>query len=312
MEGLELNTSLQGDIEPRAAIHPATRIGYVHLNVADLDRQITFYQQVIGLQLHWREGATAGLGAGNEDLLRMTEVRGARRTRGTTGLYHFAVLLPSRRELARAIGRLFALRYPNYPTDHIMTKTTYLDDPEDQNIELYADTPEEGIFGFVNGNFVAQRVDGTPSDGREPLDVEALFRELGPEDQLDAPMPPETKLGHVHLYVANLDDAMRFYHDILGFDNMGIAGTFRMGMVSAGGYHHHIGFNTWVGEGAPPPPADSLGLRYFSVILPNATELERIVERLEQRGVATLPVEGGILVRDPSQNGVLLKVKSQE
>jgi catechol 2,3-dioxygenase len=280
--------------------------------VTDLERQIAFYQQVIGLQLHWREGATAGLGAGNEDLLRLTEVRGARRTRGTTGLYHFAVLLPSRRELARAIGRLFALRYPNYPTDHIMTKTTYLDDPEGQNIELYADTPEEGIFGFVNGNFVAQRVDGTPSDGREPLDVEVLFRELGPEDQLDAPMPPETKLGHVHLYVANLDDAMRFYHDILGFDNMGIAGTFRMGMVSAGGYHHHIGFNTWVGEGAPSPPADSLGLRYFSVILPNATELERIVERLEQRGVATLPVEGGILVRDPSQNGVLLKVKSQE
>ena len=101
-------------------IHPATRPGHVHHTVADLDRQVEFYQEVVGLALHWREGATAGLGVGNEDLLRLTEVRSARRYRGTTGLYHFAILLPERRELARAIGRLFTLRYPNYPTDHIM------------------------------------------------------------------------------------------------------------------------------------------------------------------------------------------------
>ena len=122
-------------------IHPATRMGHVHLTVAELDRQVEFFQEVIGLKLHWREGATAGLGAGNGDLLRLTEVRSARRYRGTTGLYHFAILLPNRRELARAIARLYSLRYPNYPTDHVMTKTTYLDDPEGQNIELYADTP---------------------------------------------------------------------------------------------------------------------------------------------------------------------------
>jgi catechol 2,3-dioxygenase len=282
-------------------------MGHVYLSVADLDRQVAFYQQVIGLQLHWRKEATAGLGVGNEDLLQLTEVRGARRVRGTTGLYHFALLLPNRRELARAIGRLFALRYPNYPTDHVMTKTTYLDDPEGQNIELYTDTPEEGTFGFINGDFVARRANGASSDGREPLDVEALFRELTPEDRLDEPMPPDTKIGHVHLYVANLDETLRFYHDILGFEDMGMARSFRMGMVSAGGYHHHIGFNTWVGEGAPPPPPDALGLRYFTVVLPSATELENVVNRLKQVGIATLPMDDGVLVRDPSQNGVLLK-----
>lgn len=303
-----MDTSLKSQTEPRVALHPATRMGLVRLSVADLDRQVAFYQHVIGLQLHWREGATAGLGAGKEDLLRLTEVREARRRRGTTGLYHFALLLPSRRELARAIGRLFALRYPNYPTDHIMTKTTYLDDPEGQNIELYADTPEDGIFGFVDGEFIARRANGATSDGREPLDVEALFRELAPEDQLDEPMPSETKMGHVHLYVADLDETLRFYHDILGFDNMGVARSFRMGMVSAGGYHHHIGFNTWVGEGAPPPPPDALGLRYFTVVLPDTTELENVVTRLEQAGIATLPMEDGVLVRDPSQNGVLLRI----
>ena len=287
-------------------IHPDTRPGHVHLTVANLDRQVEFYQKVIGLKLNWQKGAGAGLGVGNADLLRLTEVPGARRYRGTTGLYHFAVLLPNRRELARAIGRLFTLRYPNYPTDHIMTKTTYLDDPEGQNIELYADTPEDGMMAIINGVPEARRTDGTLSDGREPLDVEALFRELAPDDHLDEPMPQDTRMGHFHLYVANLDQSMHFYHDVLGFDTMGLARSFRMGMVSAGGYHHHIGFNTWVGEGAPPPPPDALGLRYFSFVLPGKTELEQVVERVQQAGITIERSEDGILLHDPSQNGVLL------
>ncbi len=289
-------------------IHPATRPGYVHLTVANLDRQIEFYQKVIGLKLHWQESAAAGLGVGNKDLLRLTEVRSARRYRGTTGLYHFAILLPSRRELARAIGRLFSLRYRNYPTDHVITKTTYLDDPEGNNIELYADTPEDGTMAIVEGIPVARHADGAPSDGREPLDVEALLRELTTEDRLALrePMPQDTKIGHFHLYVANLDKTMHFYHDMLGFDNMGLARSFRMGMVSVGGYHHHIGFNTWVGEGAPPPPPDALGMRYFSFVLPNEIELERVLERVQRADLAIEQAKDGILVRDPSQNGVLL------
>jgi catechol 2,3-dioxygenase len=286
-------------------------MGTVHLSVADLERQVDFYQQVIGLTLHWREGATAGLGVGNADLLRLTEVRDARRYRGTTGLYHFALLLPNRRELARAIGRLFSIRYLNYPTDHVMTKTTYLDDPEGQNIELYADTPEDGTFEVVDGTLNARHADGTPSDGREPLDVGALLRELTPEDRLDQPMPPDTTMGHVHLYVADLAATMRFYHEVIGFADMGLARAFRMGMVSAGGYHHHIGFNTWIGEGAPPPPPHALGLRYFTIVLPNTTELGYVVERLRQAGMTTMQTEQGILVHDPSQNGVLLTDRSK-
>jgi catechol 2,3-dioxygenase len=153
-----------------------------------------------------------------------------------------------------------------------MTKTTYLDDPEGNNIELYADTPEDGTFSLVNGVLVARHADGAPSDGREPLDVEALLRELTPEDRLDEPMPPDTTMGHFHLYVADLDASMRFYHDLLGLDNMGLARSFRMGMASAGGYHHHVGFNTWVGQGAPPPPPGALGcvtFRWCSPTRPN-------------------------------------------
>jgi len=295
--------------ESHPTIHPATRMGTVHLTVADLERQLEFYQRVLGLRLHWREGAAAGLGVGDGDLLRLTAQPGARRYPGTTGLYHFAILLPDRRELARLIGRLFALRYRNYPTDHLMTKTTYLDDPEGQNIELYADTPEDGTFELSNCVLSARHADGTPSDGREPLDVAALLGELAPDDRLDEPMPPGTTIGHVHLYVANLENTRHFYRDILGFGDMGLAGDFRMGMVSAGGYHHHIGFNTWVGEGAPPPPPGALGLRYITVLLPDAAELNAVAQRLQQAGITTTQMDGGILVRDPSQNGVLLTTR---
>ena len=292
------------------SIHPKTGIGHVSLTVADLGRQIEFYRTVVGLQLHQRSGNTASMGAGKEDILRLTEMPGAGRRRGTTGLYHFAILLPDRRELARAIGRLFALRYRNYPTDHIMTKTTYLDDAEGNGIELYTESPEDGTWSLANGEYITRRADGSLSDGREPLDVEALLKHLKDDDKLDVPMPPETKVGHVHLHVRDIQEAVDFYHGVIGFDVMGIAKPFRMAFVSAGGYHHHIGLNTWQGEGAPPPAPGSLGLRYFSVALPDQAELDRVLGRVREAGLPTEQTEAGILLRDPSQNGVVLSTRS--
>jgi len=110
----------------------------------------------------------------------------------------------------------------------------------------------------------------------------------------------------VHLHVRDVEDAVAFYHGVLGFDVMGVAKAFRMGFVSAGGYHHHIGFNTWVGEGAPPPGADALGMRYFSVVLPDSGDLGRLEERLRLAGAEVQPTEAGLMVRDPSSNAVLL------
>jgi catechol 2,3-dioxygenase len=104
---------------------------------------------------------------------------------------------------------------------------------------------------------------------------------------------------------------MHFYHDVLGFDNMGLVRSFHMGMVSAGGYHHHIGFNTWVGEGAPPAPSDALGMRYFTMVLPDKTELERVLDRVRQGGIATEQTQQGILVRDPSRNAIVLSSSGQ-
>jgi catechol 2,3-dioxygenase len=164
-----MNSLPNSETKTEFSIHPATRIGTVSLKVANLENQITFYQQVLGFQLHGREGNKAGLGAGGADLLHLTEEPNLRKYRGVTGLYHFAVLFPNRRELARAIGRLIALKYPNYPTDHIMTKTTYLDDPEGNGIELYTESPEDGTWTMANGQYITRRADGSLSDGREPL-----------------------------------------------------------------------------------------------------------------------------------------------
>ncbi len=288
------------------SIDPKTHIGHVSLTVSDLDRQIEFYEKVIGLQVRARSQNTASLGAGRADLLRLTQVPGAGRRRGTTGLYHFAILLPNRRELARAIGRLFALRYRNYPTDHIMTKTTYLDDLEGNGIELYTESPEDGSWSLAGGEYVTRRADGSLSDGREPLDVEALLKHLQEGDRLDAPMPPETKVGHVHLHVRNIAEAVDFYHGIIGFDVMGVAKAFRMAFVSAGGYHHHVGLNTWQGEGAPAPLPNSLGLRYFSAVLRDEPALEKVLQRVRQSGLPVEQTDAGVLLHDPSQNGVVL------
>ena len=293
------------------SIHPATLLGHVFLKVANLENQLAFYQQALGFVLHWREDGRAGLGAGGLDLLRLAEEPGLKRYQGVTGLYHFAVLFPDRRELARALARLFSLGVNNDPTDHIMTKTTYLDDAEGNGIELYAESPEDGVFKIENDQFVTRRSDGSVSDGREPLDTDALFSLLKADDRLDLPVPASTRIGHVHLHVRDVEEAVNFYHGVIGFDLMGMAGSFRAAFVSAGGYHHHIGLNTWKGEGAPPPPEDAAGLRYFSVELPDQKALDEVLARLEKGGIPGNQIDAGLLVHDPSQNGMVLTTKPE-
>jgi catechol 2,3-dioxygenase len=201
-------------------------------------------------------------------------------------------------------------KYRNYPTDHIMTKTTYLDDPEGNGIELYAESPEDGSWTMKDGKYETRRADGSWSDGREPLDVEALFKNLKEDDRLDVPVPPETRVGHVHLHVRNIQEAVDFYHGVIGFDVMGVAKQFQMGFLSAGGYHHHLGLNTWQGEDAPPPPADAVGLRHFTVNLPNQKALDDVIARVDKAGIPSNKIEEGLLLVDPSQNGVVLRLAS--
>ena len=302
-----MSTQTNTPAKQEYSVHPATRMGHVSLTVANLENQILFYEKAIGLKLHWREGNKAGLGAGGADLLQLTEEPNLKRYRGGTGLYHFAIVFPNRRELAIAMARLFALKVPNSPTDHVMTKTTYLSDPEGNGIELYCESPEDGSWTIKDGNYEARWADGRWSDGREALDVDALFTHLKEDDKLDAPVPAETRMGHVHLHVRDIPEAVDFYHGVLGFDVMGVSKGIGMAFVSAGGYHHHIGLNTWNGRGAPPPPPDAVGLRFMTVDYPNPSVLAEVTARVEAAGIPYNKTDDGYLLHDPSQNGVLLR-----
>ena len=292
------------------SIHPKTLMGAISLTVANLENQMMFYQQAMGFKLHWREGNKAGLGAGGADLLLLTEEPNLKKYRGVTGLYHVAYVFPNKRELAIAMARLFAIKYPNSPTDHIMTKTTYLDDLEGNGIELYCESPEDGTWKFANGKYESYRKDGSWSNGREALDVDELFSHLKEDDKLDVSIPPETRVGHVHLHVRDVAEAVDFYHGVLGFDVMGLAKEYQMGFVSAGGYHHHLGLNTWQGAGAPPPPVDAVGLRYFTIDLPDQKAYDEVVARVDAAGLPSNQTEAGLLLHDPSQNGVILRIAS--
>lgn len=286
---------------------PTTRLGHVHLVVSDLERQIAFYTQVLGFVLLWRKGNEAALGTQEEVLLRLTEDKEARRFQRTAGMYHFAMLYPSRKELARAMARLFVLRYPSAPTDHGMSETTYLDDAEGNNIELYVRTLDRGQFLIEDGEVIVRYTDGRIGSGRDPLDVEDLLGELDEGDQLDLPLPAGTRIGHVHLYASSLEASNRFYGNVLGFAPGLYYTPMRMGDVGLDAKQPHVvAFNTWKGESIPPAPEGALGMRHFSIVLPDRESLAAVVERVVDAGYETRECESGTVVRDPSGIAVVL------
>src|SRR3982074_2973288 len=267
------------EMKAAPSIAAQTGVGAVHIGVTDGNRALRFSRDYVGLTPLPSDEAALRMGAANRELVVLHP--GAERpvVPRTSGLYHLAILVPDRKELARVIARLGSLGWDQYPTDHVMTKANYLWDPDGNGIEIYTESPEDGTMGFANGTFVVVDKDGRERSGRDPIDMEELFSHLKPDDRLDAPMPRGAKMGHVHLHVADVDEALRFYHDLVGFDVMGHGPG--MGFVSAGGYHHHLGLNEWAGQGAGPAPDVSAGLRTFTVEVPTQADLEDVVERLE-------------------------------
>jgi len=274
-------------------IDPQATIGEVHLTISDLDRSIRFYQAHLGFHLHSRDGRLARLGAGGGvDLLVLEQCESAPRVRGTTGLYHFAILVPSRADLARALRRLVETEtVMQGAADHGVSEALYLADPDGHGIEIYRDRPR-AEWPVVNGQLRM---------GADPVDLDALLAEAGTGG--GAGLASTSVMGHVHLHVSALDAAQHFYVDVLGFDLMQRYGPSAV-FVSAGGYHHHIGLNTWAGVGAPPPPPGAIGLKHFVVHLSSADELRRLLDRLRAASVEVDETGDGVLVRDPSQNSI--------
>jgi len=217
-------------------IDPATHIGAVHLTISDLGRSVRFYEAHLGFRLHRRDERTARMGAGDRDLLLLQQSDRAPRVRGTTGLYHFAILVPSRADLARSLRRLVETETVlQGAADHLVSEAIYLADEDGNGIEIYRDRARAD-WPFVNGQLQM---------GADPVDFEALLAEANGGG---GPLPRGTTIGHVHLHVSRLADAQRFYVDVLGFDLMQRYGPSAL-FVSAGGYHHHVGLNTWAGVG---------------------------------------------------------------
>ena len=280
------------------SIHPATRLGPVSLTVSDLSRSLAFYQERLGFQVHEQSAGQAALGAGGEDLVLLTEQPGAQHPGRTTGLYHFAILVPSRVELAQVLRRIAETRTPVQGfSDHLVSEAIYLADPDGSGIEIYRDRPREQW---------EKAPDGQLRMATDPLDVEGLLGELTNQPRTWTGLSPETVLGHMHLHVGNIREAEQFYNGILGFDLMLRYGP-TASFLSAGGYHHHLGINTWNGVGAPPPPSGSTGMRWFTTILPDEAALAAVTERAAAAGLPLEPSGDGFFVRDPFQNQVYLR-----
>ena len=271
---------------------PAARIGAVHLTISNLDRSIEFYQSRLGFAVHRREAQAARLGAGGRDLLVLSEREAATRARGTTGLYHFAILTPSRADLGRALRRLVETNTVlQGAADHGVSEALYLADPDGNGIEMYRDRPQ------LEWPFVRDRL----RMGADPLDLDGL---LGERDAgHGAGLARETTIGHMHLHVSRLDEAERFYVDVLGFDLTQRYGPSAI-FVSAGGYHHHIGLNTWAGVGAPPPPLDAIGLKFFVVEVSTGAALDAIADRLAASAIPMGRSRRAVLTHDPSGNAI--------
>src|ERR687885_2613351 len=269
-----------------------TRMGPVHLTVSDLERSLEYYRRVVGLDVLDHGAGRASLGADSTELLGLVEQPGAQPSDGYTGLYHFALLAPDRPSLARWLAHAVRDQVPlTGLSDHYVSEAIYLRDPDRHGIEIYADRPRELWEGRVGERMTT-----------EPLDVRDL---LGEADGDFEGLPAGTTMGHVHLKVAAIPQTVEFYRDVLGFDLV-VERVPQAAFLSAGGYHHHLGANTWESAGAPPPPAGSAALRHATVVLPSAEARDEVVRRVAETGQTPTDTSTGPLVRDPSGNALVL------
>ncbi|MCM3355793.1 VOC family protein [Bacillus halotolerans] len=273
------------------SIHEDTTIGYVKLTIRSLERSLQFYCNVIGFQVLNKTDRQAELTAdGKSPLLILEENPSAvvLPERTVTGLYHFAILLPNRKELGIALARLIENGIALGQGDHAVSEALYLSDPDGNGIEMYADRPRSTWQRDREGNYVMTTT---------AVDTEGLLEEAGEERKTT--LPNGTVIGHIHLHVSDLKEAKAFYTDVLGFDIVGDYAGMSALFISAGGYHHHIGLNIWAGKHAPPKPANASGLDYYTVVLPYQEELKRVADRVKNAGYSLEETENHFLVKDP-------------
>ena len=283
------------------SIAPETQIGLVSLAVANLKDSLNYYTQALGFTVLEQQAGNATLGVQGTPLLFLTEEPGAHPfphdRYGYTGLYHFAILVPSRADLGRWLRHWLTLGLP-FPGqgDHLVSEAFYITDPDGNGIEVYRDRPREE-WPYINGQLQM---------AADPIDIQGVLAEAEREGKPWTGLAMGTRLGHMHLQVGDIPQAETFYHGVLGFDIM-----VRMPaalFISAGGYHHHIGMNTWHSRGAGPAPAGVAGLRSFTIELPNEDARVAVLARVRAAGFTYTETNHVVAVQDPWHNTICLTI----
>jgi len=275
------------------------RIGYVELQVSDLDRSLTFYEELIGFQVLERDEKTAKLTTDGSvpQLLLIEEESFVERPFKSTGLYHFAIVVPTRQDLALSLKHLVESGYPiQGASDHQYSEAVYLADLDRNGIEIYVDRDSDQWARDGKGGYVGDTA---------PLDVENLFAEI--KESTWNGLPSGTRIGHMHLQVSDIEESEIFYVEALGLDI--VAKDSHMLFVSKDAYHHHIGMNIWSGKGLPAPPKNALGLKYFTLHF-TEEEYNRAKENLDRLGFNFSEGIQEITVEDPSENSIKIIINN--
>jgi len=274
-------------VSPAASLQPDTRLGPVTIRVADIDRSLRFYHEILGFRPAEGGNGLAALGVGGPPVVLLKHVPGARAARRSSGLYHFAILVPSRPALGQALRRLGEAEIGIGEADHLVSEALYLSDPDGNGIEIYRDRPRSE-WKWSNGSVHM---------ATEPLDLEELLKEGDRDPSPSRLFPGGTRIGHVHLQVADVEQAVGFYHGAVGFDVT--AAWQGAAFLSAGGYHHHLGLNSWASRGAPAAPEGSTGIESFVIRVPDAESRAALARRLQSAGAGARMEDGILRVRDP-------------
>lgn len=278
---------------------PQTYIGQVKLRVADLEESVAYYTKVIGLKIIEESQGKVSLGTGGKILLYLEEGQELKRHPDRhAGLYHFALLLPSRADLADVVKFYVLNRVPFGASDHGVSEAIYLNDPDGNGIEVYADKPDTG-WKWINGEIQMTT---------DPLDGDSLLKEASDTEWHG--LPDGTIMGHIHLYMRHLGDAAAFYNDVLGFETV-VSGYPGALFVSTGSYHHHIGLNTWHGANAPSVNPDEAGMEWFSIVFPDEQALLAAAARAEAVGLSVKQENNIYILKDPVGSNVRLVLHEQ-
>ena len=287
-----------------------TRLGPVHVAVTDETRALAVWRDLVGLTVRDRRADAIHLGAGERTLIVLHTDAVRPVVQHTSGLYHVAIHVPARSDLARVTARLMAARFANSPTDHLVSEAVYLWDLDGNGIEMTFETPWRGEMKSDGATYFGITADGRRHSARDPIDLDSLLGELPGDATLADPLPAGTRVGHVHVHVGDLDAAMGFYGEGIGFRPLMLARRIGMGDVTMGYPPHIVAFNTWAGPGAPQPPAGSAGLRWFTIVVPSAADLAAMRDRLAAAGAPVGDTADGFETADPAGNRVRIAVEA--